>query len=418
MKKTLRRCIFAVSFVTSLSATASVWEDSETWSPAWEQKYSEWISQSFNEDFFMVGKYQGIPTDCADAVYMSRAIFAYENKLPFVIKDPTGGSSKLTNKMSRFDSEADEFKRVRKFLLFLADVASTKSLPNDSYPVSIQRDYVRPGAIWSRPRITKDNVFRRIFGGTVQEDPGHAELVKDVSDTGAVFLIGSTVPQAVRKLISTSSLVFMPVEQSTGLRAWMAPEHYSLKKDELPGYSLEQFSMGKPAENFSSDNVGRNTQRNITDWTQEVQNRLALRSESKEENLNRQTQNVCNLVNARVEAVTKGNNYRKKLNGDCMDRDAYDAFSTPSRDKRIKATLSEMVDSGGGFGFSLAQRAKKLKPYLDKCADIEYAPGKKISLYEYSLKALANDISSNPNDSLEARWGLADSGSNNCPRYE
>ncbi|WP_413289135.1 hypothetical protein [Bdellovibrio sp. HCB337] len=399
----LTTCLFAIA-----PAQAAVWQDTEVWNADWEQAYSDWVNDSFNEEIFITGAYKNIPTDCADAVYAARIIFAYENKLPFVIKDSTGGSGRVTNKMSRFDGSSDSISKVRKFIEYVGDVTSTKTLPNDSFPVVVDREHVRPGTLWSRPRITRDNIWRRIIGGGVQEDPGHAELVKEVSDTGAVYLIGSTVPKEIRKLNTTSSLVFMPIETSTGFRNWMQPSYYGMAETSLPGYSLEQFNeIGKTG-------VGR---RKLSRWTADVQERLALREETKGENIIRQVENLCKLVNARVDIVQKGIQHSQKLGGACMDAGDYDSYSTPSRDKRIKTTLKQLTKTAGGVGLTGPQRAAKLKPHLDQCPNIQISATQTLSLYDFSIALLKGDVSSDPNDPFGARWGLEPSTSK-CPKYE
>ncbi|MGE5085648.1 MAG: hypothetical protein ACM3MG_05060 [Bacillota bacterium] len=388
---------------------AAVWHETQSWTPEWEQRYSTWIQNNFNEDIFIAGNYKGIPTDCADAVYLARLIFSYENRLPFIIKDSTGGSGSISNQMTRWDDTTDSLQRVRKFMLFVGDITSTKTLPNDTYPVAINRDNIRSGTVWSRPRITKNNIIRRVIGGNVKEDPGHAEIVKDVTMTGVINLIGSTVPKDVRKLNSTSSLVFMPIESSTGFRNWKQPSYYSLPDTSLPGFSLEQFNdLGKGG-------MGR---RKLNNWINDVQGRLAITAESKDENIARQVGNICNLVNSRVDIVQKSELYRQKLNGRCMNADEYDSYSTPSRDKRIKTTVKQLIGVEGGSGITAASKAKSLKPVLSNCPDIEIAPGYKISLYDFVIALLKKDISSNPNDSFAARWGLESSSSNSCPKYE
>jgi len=409
MTKQISAIIFGALLFGAALSQAAVWQETQSWTPEWEQKYAQWIQNEFNEDIFMAGNYKGIPTDCADAVYMGRVIFAYENRLPFVIKDSTGGSSRVSNQMSRFDSTKDSLQRVRKFLDYVGDVTSTKTLPSDTYPVAIDRTHIRPGTVWSRPRITKDNIWRRIIGGNVKEDPGHAEMVKEVTETGVVNLIGSTVPKDLRMLHTTSSLVFMPIESSTGFRNWKQPAYYSQADETLPGYSLEQFSV---------IGQGPNGARSLNNWTAQVQSRLALREESKGEEVERQVANVCGLVNARVDVIQKSEARRQKLGGQCMNAGDYDSYSTPSRDKRIKTTLKQIIDTAGGFGLTSAQRAKKLKPHLDTCPDIEITPGQKVSLYDFAIAMLKGDVSSNPNDSFAARWGLEPAADNKCPKYE
>lgn len=404
-----------------LQAHAAVWTDSNRWDQTWEDSYSEWVKTSFNEDIFTQGKYKGISTDCADAVYTSRAIFAFENRLPFVILDPSGGATKISNKMSRWDGRS-EMSKFREFVDYINEMTDTKSLPRDTYPVLISREYVRAGAIWSRPRIAQKNFFSFLFHTTVKEDPGHAELVKDVTETGAIQLIGSTVPSAVRPLISTSSLVFMPVETSTGLRKWMQPSFYDQAPEQRPGYSMEQFKMGVPEQTpqygRSSFEDMPNTQRNLDSWAKEVQTRLQIRTENQDEALQRYGTNLCNLVQARVDVIRKSEKARLALNGQCMNADDYDAFSTPSRDKRIVATIDQMVSLGGGFSFIPGGRLEKVKKFMQNCPPVQITPEQSLSLGDIASAYNFSRVSSNPNDPIEARWGMTQTQTtNSCPTY-
>lgn len=124
------------------AASAAVWVDTQKWSNEWEEKYSAWVEAEFNSRYFIDGPYGKIATDCADAVYAARIIFSYENKLPFVIKNPYG-TGYYTNKMSNYDSKKEGKDRVRSFLYSIFEQTSTKSLPNDTYPVAINRANVR-----------------------------------------------------------------------------------------------------------------------------------------------------------------------------------------------------------------------------------------------------------------------------------
>lgn len=388
----IRFVLMAMLLMTPVLSSAAVWNDEHTWNSDWEKKYSDWVRSSFNEEIFTSGRYKGLSTDCSDAVYAARVIFAYENKLPFVIRDSSGGSSRISNKMSRFDSTSDSLSRARKFLVYVGDMTSTKTMPSDTYPVAINRRNIRPGTVWSRPSRRENNIIRRITRGSSQ-DPGHAEMVKSVSDTGVITLIGSTVPKKVRQLHTTSSLVFMPEGSATGLRNWMQPDYFGRAKSELPGYSLEQFSS------LGSSGGGRSLHR----WNHDVQQRLALREETHAESLQRQVDDVCGLVNDRVVLVADSEARRQHLGGACMDRGDYEAYSTPSRDKRIQETLNQLMTDAG------VRSVQGLEPYLRRCPDIRIAPGRKISLYDFSVRLLNGSVSSNPNHSFEARWGLGSS---------
>jgi hypothetical protein len=382
------------------AAHASVWESKETWDSTWEAKYSSWIQNDFNEDFFIQGKWAGISTDCADAVYVARLIFSYENKLPFAMKDPTGSSNLISNSMSRYDDNAEESVRLRRFINYVMEMGSTETLPYDTYPVRISPDYVRAGAVWSRVRMTAGNWWQKFVGsGAAEGIAGHAEIVKEVKDTGVIYLMGSTLPSAVRRLILTSSFVFLPTDSSTGLRNWIQPQNLKNPRSQNPGYSLEQFSMG-------DDGDGRN----LDTWVSEVEARLAHRKETKQETLVRTGMDLCSLSRARIEIVSQGIKYSERI-GRCMNANEYDDWSTPTRDLRIKMTLDQLLKlSGESDVDGVAQ-------YLDQCPGLEIAPGRILQLRDYLHRVSDNKISSDPNDSLEARWGLVQSSGSHCPNY-
>lgn len=381
--------IFFMALALGISAHAAVWQDEHEWNADWERRYSEWVHSSFNEEVFVSGRYKGIETDCSDAVYAARVIFAYENKLPFVIRDSTGGGSRVSNKMSRFDGVSDPLQRARRFIAYVGDVTSTKTMASDTYPVAINRRNVKAGTVWSRPSRRENNIIRRIVRGN-SGDPGHAETVKTVSETGVLTLIGSTVPKAVRPLHTTSSMVFMPVGTETGLRNWMQPDYYNRSRSELPGYSMEQFNS------LGSDGGSRSLRR----WNNDVQRRLALREETHAEAIQRQVDDVCGLVNDRVALIAESEKRRQQLGSSCMDREDYDSYSTPSRDKRIKETLDQLEQTVGVSNVAGLQR------YLGSCPAIRIAPGKSLSLYDFCIGLEAGRVSSNPNHDFDARWGL------------
>jgi len=391
MKRPLCRFILVTTLFSAAFAQAAVWHEEHSWDSEWEGKYADWIRNSFNEEIFVSGRYKGLPTDCSDAVYAARVIFAYENKLPYVIRDSSGGENRISNRMSRFDSISDPLQRARKFIAYVADMTSTKTMPSDTFPVAINRKNVHAGTVWSRPSRRENNFFRRIVRGN-STDPGHAEIVKKVSDTGVLTLMGSTVPKAVRQLHTTTSLVYMPDGSSTGLRNWMQPDYYNRAKAELPGYSLEQFnSIG-----------GEGNNRSLRRWNNEVQRRLALREETHDESIVRQVDDVCGLVNDRVDIILESEAKRRQLGG-CMDRDDYESYSTPSRDKRIKETITLLMQTLG------VSDVRSLDRYFARCPDIRIAPGRKMSLSDFASRLMSGQVSSNPNHGFDARWGLGSS---------
>lgn len=394
---------FVLAF--SISTKASVWEATETWNDDWEQKYSQWYQTSFPEDVFIKGKYAGTVTDCADAVYTARMIFSYENKLPFAVKDPTGGGNLISNKMSRYDG-SEEFSKFKKFVDYVNLVTSTETLPYDSYPVKIDRSQVRAGTIWSRVRQTSQNIWRRIIGGRVEGHAGHAEMVKNVSDTGVVTLYGSTVPPKVRPLMVTTSLVFLPADTSTGFRRWILPQNYGKSTSTMTGFSNEQYSMG-----------GSNGKRSINEFNSEVQNRLALRSETSDEKILRLAQDLCSLAKARVEAVNDGLKAKNENGGNCFGKDTYGDYSTPGRDGRIKTQAIELAVLLGARSRDEISAIENATPGLLSC-EIQISSKQNLNLQQFLVSLLSGQISSDPNDALEARWGIGSSSKSRCPKYD
>ncbi|WP_374030797.1 hypothetical protein [Bdellovibrio bacteriovorus] len=150
----LRSLLILVMLLMGTAANAAVWTEVNEWSQAYEDRYAEWVRAEWRTDFFsrkslrngQSNPYYGLRVDCADTVYSMRIIFAYENRLPFVAQDPTAAGKTISNKMSRWDGQSEN-QRVRNFLWYIYGVMSTRSLPNDTYPVAINRNTIRSGGL-------------------------------------------------------------------------------------------------------------------------------------------------------------------------------------------------------------------------------------------------------------------------------
>ena len=402
----MSKWLWAFVILISMNSQASIWEDSQGWDSQWEEKYNHWVQMEYSEDIFMTGKYKGVPTDCADAVYAARAIFAFENSLPFAIKDSTGGRRMITNKMNRFNSIEDQVARFKRFLLYIFDMTNTKSLPLDTYPVEISREFVKPGGTWVRPR----RQMGRLFGSAGAEvQPGHAELIKEVKETGVIYFIGSTVPQANRVLHYTNDLIFLPENTKSGLRYFLQPEMYSWEKEEIPGYSLEQFEMGQD---------GR--KRKLKAWRKEIYKRLQMREESIEETKFRYAENFCEKMKARVSIILKSEKERYWIHNKldrCMNEREYDLYSTPSRDGKAKKVLKELLRMEYKTGFLTKRRIRKMNKYFEACGDLEYMPGKTMPMVEAAILIYKEKMSTDPNQEVEARWGLKREKNLDCKKY-
>ena len=133
----LRYALIVSVLLITRTLSADVWSSGNNyWNGDWEIKYQEWVAEKWKPDFFMSKEnpeYDGIPHDCADSIYLMRAVFAYENKLPFKIHYLNKKNQHISNTMKTWDKLPQD-QRFRAFALFMNDRVGTRSLPHDTFP--------------------------------------------------------------------------------------------------------------------------------------------------------------------------------------------------------------------------------------------------------------------------------------------
>lgn len=408
-----RSLFFIIALAFASSAPAAVWTEVQQWSPAFEDRFSEWVRTEWTADFFsrrqlpngQSNPYYGFRADCADTVYSMRLIFAYENRLPFVINDPTASSRTISNQMSRWDRE-NEITRVRKFMLYLYDVVSTASLPLDTYPVAINRDAIRSGSLILTTRTNH-----------------HSWTVKEMLPIGVPHLVFNSVVGAhsgfglqERKSWPNPEWVFegnyTPAGHA-GFRYWKPEAYLKTPIWQVPGYSEEQYRLP------------------LGQWVRRVQARLALRQETDAQMVTRLIGTACEGLTGRVSSVNEGLTHLRN-NPRCMAYPTYDNFSTPNRDQRIfddlmalRRTYREILQMNGGnrLPADLIAKLNKIYPAINQTTAAEtrsmtrqgvdansvcvtaHLPGKSMDLAEFKRRMFSGLISNNPHDGAEYRWG-------------
>ena len=409
----LRYIILIPIFFLSLTTKAAVWNETNQWSPAWEARFAEWVRTSWQADFFsretlpngQANPYLGLRMDCADTVYSMRIIFSYENKLPFVVQDPTASGRTLSNQMGRWDKLA-EIPRVRNFLIFMYQVLSTSSLPNDTYPIAITRQTVHSGALML----------------TVKKNH-HSWSVKDILPIGVPYLVfnstvgassGSDLQQ--RQSWPNPEWVFEEDQTpagSAGFRYWRPIQYINQPVWNVPGYSEEQYHIP------------------LNNWVRYAQNKLALRQETDSQMMVRLEKTACEDFAQRVSAVNDGVNYLRSHPG-CMDYATYDTYSTPNRDLRsfddlnaLRQAYLGILNDNGGNQLSQDVKSQLNKIFPDIHGDLgdevdnmsqqnidslslcvtEYTPGHSMDLAEFKRRLFSGLLSNNPNDEAAFRWG-------------
>lgn len=400
----------------SLSARAQVWTETNSWSQAWEDRYAEWVRSEWNVEMFSRktlpngrgNPYYGMRADCADTVYSMRMIFAYENRLPFAVLDPTGSGRLITNRMTRYNSISNQSERFRQFLWFMYGTISTASVPNDTFPVALTPRFVRSGAMIL---TTKKN--------------HHSWSVKEILPIGVPWLVFNSV-------VSSSSSLVLQQRQSwpnpywvfegdqspggyAGFRAFRPISFIGQPVWNVPGYSEEQYNVS------------------LAKWQKLATTRLAVRRETDEQQLSRLMNTACNALKDRINSVNDGLRNLRQTSG-CYDYATYDNFSTPNRDQRLfddivalRIAYKDIVQVNGAENVSrtMVDRLNKIFPRISSSAKEEtssmavqsldsrsvcettYASGRTIDLAEAKRRIFAGLFSNNPLDEIQYRWGEA-----------
>ncbi len=409
--------LLTLFFISSLSFSA-VWNATNTWNQSWESKYKEWMRSSLDSRIFTKGKYKGIKTDCADAVYSTRAIFSFENSLPFVITNTLGGSYKtLSNKTRSFDHISDPTKRFMAFINNLGNIVSTISLAHyDTFPVKI--DAIAPGDTY----VTVNPNNSR-----------HAYMVKEILETGFFHMMYSNVPRGVRELTERFGYPVPLFKKAPfGFKRFKWPKYMANSNLEIPsslGFGNDQYIM-------------RDRYPNEPRFFEALTERLREKSETIKEEIDRVLKNAKIQLKFRAKVVKEAIEYKKEIGGRCMNYSEYDSYSTPSRDGRIINEISTLKTSWrkakeDGITFTIDDKYRLAMDYLigdDRTEEagkelasllkIKFRRGifkrpRKTNIKDFYFGVLSGKVSSNPNDSLLRRWGFEDnSPRQNCSEFK
>ena len=409
---------------------ATVWDSLNTWDDSYELKYQEWVrSEEVNPKLFISKKspYYGLSLDCADLAYILRAIFSYENSLPYQVKNPV--ATKLskrqyfTNDMERWDSLLPEV-RVLKFLHFLSASLGSDTLSfYDTYPIKLEK--ISSGDIFLFKIEKQDNTAVR-----------HTYIIKNINERGLFDLIYST--QAVkeekkafylRKNKQISPLYFPTAGRGFKRMKW--PIFYGKPVDELgkplvpQDESDEQYSLAKK---LGGDK-----------FFKYLQKLLQIRPETLLEEFAREIQDLCITLDERKNVVLEAQNYLVKINNRCMEYQEFDSFSTPNLDKTIAKTFLDLksrytnLTESQLIELSQTKTGQRLKAIMSPVEDTtevnnedEWCAIKfKFLEQDYYIKlkdffnnlVVLKNISFHPNDTINRRWGLDTSENTACQTW-
>ena len=398
IKQSIIGLLFFILLGINTPSMAMVWKSENSWDEVWEKRYQHWVKNNWTEEFFMNEKkpiYYKFSHDCADAVYAMRLVFAYEYKLPFVINNPSKRGKTISNGITQWDKLPEE-KRVRRFMDYVANMTSTRSLENDTFPIAL--DDIKPGDVYVAPDV-------------------HSYQVVDITDAGIAEVMSSTTPQAPRFLDRIPSFPFYVPEdikgKSDGYRRFIQPQNIRTPIKKQPGYNEEQFEIAKSV-NYD-----------YVKFTDIISSALGSRTEAADEKTLRLLIAMCMYANDRSIYVYDALWHLQKIRKQgrkCMTRSEYDNYSTPSRDRRLTAFFNAVknhYEKNNKFKhWTQPQRwAKTLfaieQPSPAEIKDLNSFCMVRMSLgeeYYIPLRDLRQNLSagkviSDPNAPLEYRWG-------------
>ncbi len=396
----MRTLLILFLFFSSINtAFAAVWKVNRVWSEDEELSFSRWVENDFMTTIFSNpgGPYYGIKTDCADAALIIRAIYSYENNLPFSFKSIDG--VEVNESIERFDQIPDESRFIY-FANWISDYVSVNSLAHKN-TYSIHPKDIRPGDLylvsWLNPQGKINN---------------HAYIVKSILPTGDLEMYSSTTPKMKRTLSTRKG---MPLHLFNGIpygfRRFKNANSVARERDS--DLDMIQYDWQKLGEKqfFSL-----------------VKNELKKVEDSYSENFKRRFFNLCDSFSLRYEIVNEAQLKISERNGKCLSGTSLDEFSTPSRDQNIAMEFERIIhgwktilrdnishnlsnEEEMGLNYLIGKNnSLEAKAALDSRCRVNIPLGtngmRTMGLRDFYMRQKNGVVSSNPNDTVLSRYGL------------
>jgi hypothetical protein len=317
--------------------------------------------------------------DCADMAYVLRAYYAWKNGLPFsyqnAMQTADGAPEDLRystngNKVaSRRAAIGDKPVSAAAFIGRIGGEVSTAmfrthpdngdgALFDDFYPVRIDREGVRPGAL-------------------AYDIYGHVGIIYDILDDGRILVIASHPDRSVTRTTYGANFLRSKPDLGAGLKGWRpirlegarqladgslaGGRIHAARNTDIPHYSMEQFLGNRPNPSGDwryGDFVvgGRNV--NYYDFIRRTLASPDFRYNPVDE-LRHGMQTLCGAVRDRKVAVERAVSagFPEQEHPERLPPNIYgtygpwEGYSTPSRDARLKVsfidlkrTITEFVD--------------------------------------------------------------------------
>jgi hypothetical protein len=365
------------SFAQSIKESSlQIWKVGDRrWTVEEEHRFGTWVEKNITEDFFIRYK---IRIDCADVPYAVRWIYARIAHLPAAATTKDGQwIGHWSTEWGKLPTHSTWHKdlRFRKALLHMLSETTTRTLPFDTYPVRIDLDSITPGTAFLVTESHSGIIGRVILDGSTAHPLQTWE---------------ATVPAKFQKMSERDFLTTRP--ESTiysGLIKFRWPIFESghwkyLPVSEHPFYSLEQYSPS-----FSEG---------YADFVEAVAKRIDPTDYSPWDKMEKVMDNTVRYVRERVPIVSEG--FQRCRKGGCPEgSDLWEIHSTPGRDGWIILLmdhLHHLIELNNLNNDVIREMMERVSIPIQK--------GQSVTFYHLYQNYLW--LSPNPEDSIEARWGL------------
>jgi hypothetical protein len=310
--------------------------------------------------------------DCADMAYILRAYFAWKRGLPFSYqnamnpapgagpKDDLRYTSNGNVVAARRSAIGDAPVSAEAFIGRIGGEVSTAmfrthpedgggKLFDDFYPVAINRDAVRPGAL-------------------AYDIYGHVGIVYDILEDGRVLVIASHPDRSVTRTTFGANFLRSKPELGAGLKGWRPIRIEGARRDaqgfyrggrivaaenkDIPQYSMEQFFGNRPNPDGDWVNGDFVVDGRQVDYYDFVRRSLAAPgfAYNPVTELRNGLQTICGALRDRKYAVENavGAGFPKKPHPDRLPPNIFgtygpwEGYSTPSRDARLKVAFIDL----------------------------------------------------------------------------
>jgi hypothetical protein len=444
--------IYEKKYVESLSSY--IWKTENSWNREWENLYSAWIESLFldveegrswdslhqvlrnadrnilynhlllNEDDALI-----LDPDCADNPFFFRAYFAWKLGLPYgyhacgwgdVQKAPRCGPL-FTNHDYRKKGQ-DNLKAFQSFVRTIKNTIHSRSArtafsdnSTDFYPLPLQREHLRPGAVFADPYGHTLMIVRWI---SQTENKSGQMFAVDAQPDGTIgirrFWEGQFLFSTDQVIGEPGFKAFRPLIKENGKPRLLTNKEIADSQD-YGNFSLQQKNMSPQIFYDTMDSLINPHPLDPVKAFKELH------------------EAVHERLQARAKAVANGERYMKETNFEVISMPSgsrifqtsgpWENYSTPARDMRLLIALDVLTDFPAkvmrkqeAFSISGSKKPEELRAELIdfhwKWAEeitITYTRSsgqqQTLSLADILKRMEKLEMAYNPNDSVEIRWG-------------